>query len=121
MGSAISKNITNAATAAIAKVSNNIIVTTKLSTDQTQIISVTDVDGDVHISDNTFTQKANINIKSLLNALIQESVQQDLTMQIAQACKSIVSGLNMFQFPNAQNEINLFLKASVELMNTISH
>lgn len=121
MGSAISKNITNAATAAIAKVSNNIIVSTKLSTDQTQIISVADVDGDVHISDNTFTQKANINIKSLLNALIQESVQQDLTMQIAQACKSIVSGLNMFQFPNAQNEINLFLKASVELMNTISH
>lgn len=120
MGSAVSKNITKATTEAIAKVSNNIISTTKLSTDQTQIISVTDVDGDVHISDNIFTQKANINIKSLLNVLIQESVQQDLTMQIAQACKSIVSGLNIFQFPNAQNEINLFLKGSIELMNTIS-
>jgi len=120
MGSAVSKNITKAATEAVAKVSNNIISTTKLTTDQTQIISVTDVDGDVVISGNTFTQKANINIKSLLNALVQEDIQQDLTMQIAQECKSIVSGLNLFQFPDAQNEINLFLKASSELMTTIS-
>lgn len=120
MGSAVSKNITKAATETIARVSSSIIEKTKLSTDQTQIISVTDVDGDVVISGNTFTQKANINIKSLLNALVQEAIQQDLTMQIAQACKSIVSGLNLFQFPNAQNEINLFLKASAELMTTIS-
>lgn len=120
MGSAVSKNITKAATEAIAKVSNTIISSTKLTTDQTQIISVTDVDGDVHISGNTFTQKANVNIKSLLNALVQEDVQQDLVMQIAQAAKSIVSGLNIFQFPNAQNEINLFLKASTELVTSIS-
>lgn len=120
MGSSVSKNITKAATEAVAKVSNNIIMTTKLTTDQTQVISVTDVDGDVHISGNTFTQKANINIKSLMNTLVQEDIQQALTMEIAQAAKSIVSGLNLFQFPNAQNEINLFLKASAELMNTIS-
>jgi hypothetical protein len=120
MGSAVSKNITKAATEAIAKVSNNIITTTKLTTDQTQIISVTDVAGDVTISGNTFTQKANVNIKSLMNTLVQEDIQQALTMEIAQTCKSIVSGLNIFQFPNAQNEINLFLKASSELMNTIS-
>lgn len=120
MGSAVSKNITKAATEAVARVSNTIIASTKLSTDQTQIISVTNVDGDVHISDNNFTQQANINIKSLMNTLVQESVQQNLTMEIAQACKSIVSGLNIFQFPNAQNEINLFLKASSELMTTIS-
>lgn len=120
MGSSVSKNITKAATEAVARVSNNIVTTTKLTTDQTQVISVTDVDGDVHISGNTFTQKANINIKSLMNTLVQEDIQQALTMEIAQACKSIVSGLNIFQFPNAQNEINLFLKASAELMNTIS-
>lgn len=120
MGSAVSKNISKVTTEAIAKVSNKIIMDTKLSTDQSQVISVSDVDGDVHISGNTFTQKANINIKSLLNVLIQEDVQQDLTMQIAQACKSIVSGLNIFQFPNAQNEINTFLKASAELVNTVS-
>jgi hypothetical protein len=120
MGSAVSKNITKAATEAIARVSSNIIQHTKLTTDQTQIISVSDVDGDVHITGNTFTQKANVNIKSLLNALVQESVQQDLTMQIAQACKSIVSGLNIFQFPDARNDINLFLKASAELVTTVS-
>ncbi|CCV02267.1 Lipid membrane protein [Invertebrate iridescent virus 30] len=120
MGSAVSKNITKAATEAIAKVSNNIIQNSKLTTDQTQIISVTDIDGDVNISGNTFTQKATINMKSLMNVLVQEDIQQALTQEIAQTCKSIVSGLNIFQFPNAQNEINVFLKASSELMNTIS-
>lgn len=120
MGSAVSKNITKAATEAVAKVSNNIIQDSKLTTDQTQIISVSDVDGDVNISGNTFTQKANINMKSLMNALVQEDIQQALTQEIAQTCKSIVSGLNIFQFPDAQNEINVFLKASSELMNTIS-
>lgn len=58
MGSAVSKNITKAATEAVAKVSNNIIQDSKLTTDQTQIISVSDVDGDVNISGNTFTQKS---------------------------------------------------------------
>lgn len=120
MGAAVSKNITKAATEAIAKVSNNIIQNSKLTTDQTQIISVTDINGDVNISGNTFTQKANINMKSLMNVLVQEDIQQVLTEEIAQTCKSIVSGLNIFQFPDAQNEINIFLKASTELMNTIS-
>jgi hypothetical protein len=120
MGSAVSKNITKAITESIANVSNSIIQSIQLTTDQTQIISVTDVEGDVVISGNTFTQKASINMKSLMNVLLQENVQQDLALQLAQACKSIVSGLNLFQFPNAQNEINTFLKASIELLNTIN-
>lgn len=120
MGSAVSKNITRAVTQTIANVSNTLISTTKLSADQTQIISVTEVGGDVVISENALTQKVNLNIKALLHALMKENVQQNLTLQIAQACKSIVSGLNIFQFPNAQNEIDLFLKASIELVNTVN-
>jgi Lipid membrane protein of large eukaryotic DNA viruses len=120
MGASVSKNITKVATEAIAKVSNNIVSQTKLSTDQTQIISVTDVDGDVIISGNKFTQKANINMKSLMNALIQEDIQQALTMEIAQAAKSAVSGLNLFQFADAKNDIDMLLKASTEIVNSIS-
>jgi hypothetical protein len=120
MGASLTTNITKAATEAVAKVSNNIIQNIKLSTDQTQIISVSDVDGDVIISGNTFTQQASINMKSLMNALVQEDIQQAMTMEIAQACKSIVSGLNLFQIANAKNEIDLLLRASVELTNAIS-
>ncbi|AHL67565.1 lipid membrane protein [Chloriridovirus anopheles1] len=120
MGASVSKNITKVTTEAIARVSNNIVSQTKLSTDQTQIISVTDVDGDVVISGNKFTQKANINMKSLMNALIQEDIQQALTMEIAQAAKSIVSGLNLFQFADAKNDIDMLLKASTEIVNAIS-
>lgn len=120
MGVSLSKNIATAATEAIAKVSNNIVQNVKLSTDQTQIISVSDVDGDVVISGNTFTQKAAVNIKSLMNTLIQEDIQQALAAEMAQACKSIVSGLNLFQVADAQNQINLLVKASIELINTVS-
>lgn len=120
MGSAVSKNISKAVTESIANVSNSIIQNIRLTTDQTQIISVDNIEGDVVISGNTFTQKANINMKSLMNVLLQENVQQDLALQIAQACKSIVSGLNLFQFPNAQNEIDTFLKASVDILNEVS-
>lgn len=120
MGSSVSKNITKVTTEAIARVSNNIVSQTKLSTDQTQIISVTDVDGDVVISGNKFTQKANINMKSLMNALVQEDIQQALSLEIAQAAKSVVSGLNLFQFANAKNEIDMLLKASTEIVNSIS-
>ena len=42
MGSAVSKNITKAVTESIANVSNSIIQSIQLTTDQTQIISVTD-------------------------------------------------------------------------------
>jgi hypothetical protein len=121
MGASISQNITTVATEAIAKVSNNIIQNIQLTTDQTQIISVSDVDGDVVISGNTFTQKANLNMQSLMKALVQEDIQQALVMEIAQAAKSVVSGLNLFQYADAQNNINLLLKASAELMNTISN
>ena len=120
MGSAVSKNITKAATEAISKVSNRIISDINVSSDQTQIISVVDVKGDVTISGNTFSQKATINMKSLMNALAQEDIQQELVYDIAQSCKSIVSELNIFQFANATNDINIFLKASAELMTTIS-
>ncbi|ABF82036.1 hypothetical protein MIV006R [Invertebrate iridescent virus 3] len=120
MGSSVSKNISKVATEALARASSDILLQTDLTTDQTQVISVSDVGGDVVISGNEFIQKATINMKALMNALIQENVQQNLTLQIAQAAKSIVSGFNMFQLPNAQNEIDLFVRASIELVNTIS-
>lgn len=120
MGSSISKNISKVVTESIAKASSDVITSTTLTVDQSQVISVTDTTGDVVISGNTFTQKATVNMKSLLNALSNETIQQQITNDIVQACKSIVSGLNIFQFPNARNDINTFVRASTELVNTVS-
>lgn len=119
MGASVSKNISNAVTKAIAKVSSEIIQKTELSQDQGQIISVKNVHRDVHISGNTFTQKATINMKSLLDALSREDSQQRILMELAQQAKSITSGLNLGQYADAQNIMNILIEATVNLLTTI--
>jgi hypothetical protein len=120
MGSSFSKNISKTITQSIAKVSSDVISQTQLTSNQSQFITISDTDGDVVISGDNFTQKATINIQSLLDTLSKENVRQNLTYEIAQACKSVVSGLNLLQFPNAENEMNAFFKASAELINDVS-
>lgn len=120
MGASVSKNVSNAVTRAIAKVSSNIIQKTKLSQDMAQVISVRDVHGDVHISGNTFTQRGNVNMHTLLDALSTEDAQQSIMQELAQEAKSVTSGLNIGQFSDAQNTMNLLMQATINLLTTIS-
>ena len=119
MGASVSKNISNAVTKAIAKVSSEIIQRTELSQDQAQVISVKNVHGDVHVSGNRFTQKATINMKSLLDALSKEESQQKILMELAQQAKSVTSGLNLGQYADAQNVMNTLIEATVNLLTTM--
>jgi hypothetical protein len=119
MGASISKNISDAVTKAVAKVSSTIIQNTQLSQDMTQIVSVRDVHGDVHISGNTFTQRATVNMHALLDALSTEEAQQSIMQELAQEAKSVTSGLNIGQFSDAQNTMNLLMEATINLLTTI--
>ena len=119
MGASISKNISNAVTKAIAKVSSNIIQRTQLSQDLGQVVSVARVHGDVHISGNTFSQRANVNMHALLDALSTEEAQQAIMQELAQEAKSVTSGLNIGQFSDAQNTMNLLMEATINLLTTI--
>ena len=105
MGASVSKNVSNAVTKAVAKVSSNIIQNTQLSQDMAQVVSVRDVHGDVHISGNTFTQHATVNMHTLLDALSTEEAQQSIMQELAQEAKSVTSDLNIGQFSDAQNTI----------------
>lgn len=120
MGASVSKNIANAVTKAIAKVSSDIIQNTNLSLDQEQIISITDVEGDVVIEGDKFYQKATINMKTLLDALSKEENQQKILLELAQEAKSLTSGLNLVQFSNAQDTMNMLLEATISMLSTIS-
>jgi len=119
MGASVSKNVSDAVTRAVAKVSSSIIQNTQLTQDSSQIISVTDVDGDVTITDQTFTQKAIVNMHALLNALSTEESQQSIMQELAQDAKSFTNGLNIAQFSDAQNTMNLLLEATVNLITSI--
>lgn len=120
MGASFSSNITNSITRIISKVSTSIIQNTQLTQDQEQIISVTDVDGDVHITGNTFTQIATINMQALMNALSSSEAQQSIIQELAQEAKSITSGLNIVQFSDSENILNTLLEAEISIITEIS-
>ncbi|UUT40472.1 myristylated membrane protein [carnivorous sponge associated iridovirus] len=119
MGASVSKNVSNAVTKAVAKVSSNIIQNTQLSQDMAQVVSVRDVHGDVHISGNTFTQHATVNMHTLLDALSTEEAQQSIMQELAQEAKSVTSDLNIGQFSDAQNTMNLLMQATINLLTSI--
>jgi len=120
MGQSSSKNIINAVTKSIATVTANIIQKTQLSTDQSQIISVMDVEGDVVITGNRFTQTAQLNMKALFDALNTEAAQQQIVTQLGQEAKSLISGLNILQFAKAENVMSTLVDASINLISNIS-
>jgi hypothetical protein len=120
MGASFSSNIANSVTRIISKVSTSIIQNTQLTEDQTQIISVTDVDGDVHISGNTFIQTATINMQALMNALSSSEAQQSIIQELAQEAKSITAGLNIAQFADSENILNTLIEAEISLITEIS-
>lgn len=119
MGAAESKNVQKTITKAIASVSSKIIQSSTLSTDSSQLISVKNIHGDVHITGNRFKQMANINMKSLLRALSTEEAQQDLLTEVEQSAKSFASGINIGHYTNAQNLMNLLVTATISMVSVI--
>ena len=120
MGASTSTNVMNVVTKTVANISTDIIQKTSLSTDSSQIISVSDIDGDVTIKDNVFYQTATINMQALMNALTNESAQQELVVQLSQEAKSLVSGLNIGQFSDASNTMNIVIDALINVLTVIT-
>jgi len=120
MGGSISYNATNVVINAVAKVTSKIVQDTKISYDSSQIIYIKDIKGDVIIRGNTMIQHAFINMQALFNAMTSESAQQNLALELAQSAKALTSGLNLGQYSEASNDLDVFIQTSIELTTTIS-
>jgi hypothetical protein len=120
MGVGMSRNVARITTEAISKVASNIIQKQSLNTDQSQIISIRGGKGDVVIANNTMNQKVTVNMKALLNALTTTKAQQDLSAELAQKAKSVASGINLFNFTDANNEMDTYMKAAIDISTNIS-
>ena len=119
MGASVSTNIAKIATTAIANVSSNIVQNSNISSNMSQIISISDIKGDVVISGNTFKQTANINMESLFSALSTQQAQQAIATQVAQEAKSLTSGFNLGQISESQNMMDMLMSATVNIVNTV--
>lgn len=119
MGASLSTNIANIVTSAVATASSQVIQSTKLSDNQSQIISVKDVGGDVNITGNKFSQTAVINLEAMLSALATAEMRQAIIRDMAQQTKSLISGLNLAQFTDASNTLNTLVAAEIRVLNEI--
>lgn len=120
MGSTSSKNVSNTTLQAITKVASNIIQDNITSNVQSEIISISNTAGNVIISGNKMFQKININMESLLNAMISQNAQQELSQELTQAAKSLISGVNLFNFSDAENIIQEYLNTTIEIITSVN-
>lgn len=116
MGASFSQNVIDSVTKAISTLSTTIIQSTQLTEDSTQLISVKDINGDVHITGNTFTQTATINMQALMTSLQTAEAQQSLIQELTQEAKSLISGLNIGQFADATNTLNTLIDAELSIV-----
>lgn len=120
MGGSVSTNATSIVINSVIKVSSKIAQTTTISYDSSQVIYIKHIKGDVIISGNIITQRAYVNMQALFNAMSSESARQNLALELAQSAKALTSGLNLGQFSDAENDMNIFIKTSIDLTNEIS-
>lgn len=120
MGSSISQNINDTIVNTMSEVSTDIIQNSVITQNSSQIISIEDIDGNVHIDGNILTQKANINMKTLMNTLLEEESQQKLAHNLSQKAKSMVSDLNLAQLSITSNRINSILTATLKIVHNIN-
>lgn len=120
MGASVSSNIIDIVNKVLATVSTDIVQRTAVSTDTSQIISVSDTSGDVWITGNEFIQRATLNITALMQALSTESAQQQLILQLSQEAKAMISGLNVGQFADASNTMNILIEATINMVTNIT-
>jgi Lipid membrane protein of large eukaryotic DNA viruses len=120
MGASVSLNISRVVTRSVAKVASEIIQNSTISQNSTQIISVRNIEGDVVISGNRLTQRVQLNMSALLDALSSEIAQQNIATELAQSAKSLTSGLNLAQFAGASNTMDVLIEASIDLVSKIA-
>jgi hypothetical protein len=119
MGASVSTNSAKVVVNAVSKIASQIVQTSNISQSASQIISVTNVTGDVIISGNRMSQKVNINMSALLDAMSTEQAQQNLATELAQQAKSLTSGLNIGQLSVASNSMDTLVQASIDLVSKI--
>lgn len=117
MGSAYSSNVVDLTVNAMAKVMNDYTATTSGTADNTVTISIGD--GST-FSGNTIDQEATTKITFKADFFAKSEVQQALVEEIEQKAKSLVSGINLMQFTNANNTLRNTINATIDISDKVA-
>src|SRR5689334_8284164 len=106
MGNAKSSNVANITSNIVSQEISNEMSKTKLSTDQSQMISVVGGQGNVDISGNTQRMQMTVNMDAVAKQLSTQKSQQSIVQKLSQAAAASTSGLNLFNNAGTDNTMN---------------
>lgn len=120
MGNSNSSNASKVIVEAVSAVATDLVQQSQIHQDSSQIISVDGSTGPVRIDNNRMSQRASLNVRSLMKAMATESSRQKVAAEIAQRAKSLMTGLNVAQFSSASNTMDGLVKSAVSVLSSIS-
>lgn len=119
MGAASSTNIAKTVANATSNVLNKVMMSQTSNINSSQIISVSDVTGDVNIDNNQFTANISVNMKQLLNSLTNSNIKDEVASEVAQAAKSLVKDINLGNISTTTNDIENVINESINLTTSL--
>jgi len=119
MGNAKSSNVANITSDIVSQEISNEMSKTKLSTDQSQMISVVGGQGNVDISGNTQRMQMTVNMDAVAKQLSTQKSQQSIVQKLSQAAAASTSGLNLFNNAKTDNTMNEVLNASMTVASNL--
>ncbi|CCA61397.1 hypothetical protein AV955_gp040 [Diadromus pulchellus ascovirus 4a] len=117
MGSAISTNSTRIVMKAVTEVANTNIQKAYSDNNQSIVVKIENTGGDVNINNVTVTQRVNVNVGNLLNALTNSTNNEVLNEKLKQSAMSLVEGLNLAQLAASTNVVNQIINNLVTIKN----
>ena len=102
---------------AMAKVMNDYTATTSGTAGNTVTVEIGD--GST-FSGNTIDQQATTRITFKADFFTRSEVQQALVEEIEQKAKSLVSGINLMQFTDANNTLRNTINATIDITNKVA-
>lgn len=115
MGVAESKNVSEQLISAVTKTAIKFVQGETANIQNSQLIQVIDVDGDVTIEGNIVTSTIQINMQALLQTLATEQAQQDIAIQVEQVAKSLVKDINLGNISNATNIVRQTINDTIDI------
>lgn len=120
MGAAVSSNVAKTTANVVSSVINTQIQNELAQSDSSQIISVSNVEGNVTIDGNVSKVEVTIDMEQLLNTFTDANVQQDLALKLAQAAKALVKDINLGNVSVALNKVENFITETINVTTTLN-
>lgn len=120
MGASVSSNIAKVTSNIVSDISSNTMFKAATSGTVNQIIQITDVNGNVNISNNTMEAKVTVNMKAVMEAFNDTNVKDDLIQSLEQSAKSLIKDINFGNVGLAQDIIENIINETVNITTNLS-